>query len=193
VLNYFLPTMKLESKERVGSKVVRKYGETMTPLRRVLACAEVSAPTRSGCGAEQRASNPFALTREVERQMKVISNRTGGERKLDWSAEGIKRSPPRNGNEGRRTATVPGFLRFQFQGALGNTILSQPEHFPVSPWVTPTFELRRGGAQRRLFCIQLPVSAGVVFIGGWLLAGRSFGRPSRPPDFFARWRSPASV
>ena len=72
LLNYFLPTMKLESKERVGSKVVRKYGETMTPLRRALACAEVSAPTKERLRAEQRASNPFALTREVERQMKVI-------------------------------------------------------------------------------------------------------------------------
>jgi hypothetical protein len=72
LLNYFLPTMKLESKERVGSKVVRKYGPTMTPLRRVLACAEVSAATKERLRAEQRASNPFALTREVERQMKVI-------------------------------------------------------------------------------------------------------------------------
>ena len=72
LLNGFLPTMKLKSKERVGSKVVRKYGETMTPLRRALACAEVSAPTKERLRAEQRASNPFALTREVERQMKVI-------------------------------------------------------------------------------------------------------------------------
>ena len=36
-LNYFLPTLKLESKERVGSKGVWKEGETRTPLRRVLA------------------------------------------------------------------------------------------------------------------------------------------------------------
>jgi hypothetical protein len=44
----------------------------MTPLRRVLACAEVSAVTRERLRAEKRANNPFALTREVERQMKVI-------------------------------------------------------------------------------------------------------------------------
>ncbi len=47
LLNHFLPTMKLASKQRVGSKVVRKYGETQTPLRRVLACAEVSAETKA--------------------------------------------------------------------------------------------------------------------------------------------------
>jgi len=72
LLNYFLPTMKLASKERVGSKVVRKYGATLTPLRRVLACAEVSAATKERLRAEKRAHNPFALTREVERQLKVI-------------------------------------------------------------------------------------------------------------------------
>lgn len=72
LLNHYLPTMKLESKERVGSKVVRKYGETLTPLARVLACAEVNAATQARLRAEKAASNPFALTREVERQMKAI-------------------------------------------------------------------------------------------------------------------------
>jgi len=72
LLNPFLPTMKLAGKERVGSKGVRKYGETQTPLRRVLACAEVSAATQERRRAEKRANNPFALTQEVERQMKVI-------------------------------------------------------------------------------------------------------------------------
>lgn len=72
LLNHFLPTMKLASKERVGSRVVRKYGETQTPLARVLACAEVGAATKERLRAERRAHNPFALKREVERQMKVI-------------------------------------------------------------------------------------------------------------------------
>jgi hypothetical protein len=72
LLNYFLPTMKLENKERVGSKVVRTYGETMTPLSRVLACPEVTAETKQRLRAEKQTLNPFALTRAVERQRKVI-------------------------------------------------------------------------------------------------------------------------
>jgi hypothetical protein len=36
LLNHFLPTMKLASKDRVGSQVVRKYGATVTPLTREL-------------------------------------------------------------------------------------------------------------------------------------------------------------
>jgi hypothetical protein len=72
LLNGFLPTMKLKRKERVGSKVVRTYGETMTPLSRVLACPEVTAETKQRLRAQKQTLNPFALTREVERQMKVI-------------------------------------------------------------------------------------------------------------------------
>jgi hypothetical protein len=72
LLNYFLPTMKLEKKERVGSKTVRHYGPTQTPLARVLACAEVSAATKARLRAERAALNPFAVRREVDRQLKAI-------------------------------------------------------------------------------------------------------------------------
>ena len=57
LFNYFLPTMKLEKKERVGSQTVRTYGPTQTPLERVLACAEVSAAdpgaTAGGASGDQ--------------------------------------------------------------------------------------------------------------------------------------------
>ena len=72
LLNYFLPTMKLEKKERVGSKTVRKYGPTQTPLARVLACPEVSAATQARLQAARAALNPFALRREVDRQLQAI-------------------------------------------------------------------------------------------------------------------------
>jgi hypothetical protein len=72
LLNYFLPTMKLESKARMGRQVIRKYGKAATPLSRVLACAEVSAETKSRLEAEKKTLNPFALRREVDRQMKGI-------------------------------------------------------------------------------------------------------------------------
>jgi hypothetical protein len=72
LLNYFLPTMKLERKERVGSKTVRHYGQTQTPLSRVLACPEVTAETKQRLRTEKQTLNPFALRREVDRQLKVI-------------------------------------------------------------------------------------------------------------------------
>ena len=72
LLNYFLPTMKLAKKERVGSRTVRVYGPTQTPLDRVLACAEVSAATQAHLRAERAALNPFPLRREVDRQLRAI-------------------------------------------------------------------------------------------------------------------------
>jgi hypothetical protein len=72
LLNCFLPTLKLERKERVGSKVVRTYGPAVTPLCRVLACAEVQAQTKAQLETEKKNLNPFALRREVDRQLKVI-------------------------------------------------------------------------------------------------------------------------
>ena len=72
LFNYFLPTMKLESKERVEGRTRRKYGKTTTPLSRVLACAEVSEETRAQLRSEKKNLNPIALCREVSRQMKEI-------------------------------------------------------------------------------------------------------------------------
>ena len=80
LLNYFLPTMKLEKKERVGSQTVRHYGVTRTPLAQVLACAEVTAETKARLRRERATLNPFAVRREVDRQMKAIeASRRSGE------------------------------------------------------------------------------------------------------------------
>lgn len=46
LLNYFLPTIKLDKREWVGRRTVRKYGPSQTPLARVLACAEVTEATK---------------------------------------------------------------------------------------------------------------------------------------------------
>jgi hypothetical protein len=72
LLNYFLPTLKLESKQRVGSRVIRQYGQAATPLSRVLACAQVGQETRARLRKEKKTLNPFGLRREVDRQLKVI-------------------------------------------------------------------------------------------------------------------------
>jgi hypothetical protein len=72
LLNYLLPTMKLESKKRVGRKTVRKYGPTCTALTRVLDCAEVRAETKARLRTERAGMNAFAVRREVDRQLKAI-------------------------------------------------------------------------------------------------------------------------
>ena len=72
LLNYFMPTLKLQSKERVGSRTVRRYGPALTPLTRVLECSEVQTPTKERLRAHKQSLNPFALRRQVDRQLKII-------------------------------------------------------------------------------------------------------------------------
>src|SRR5215831_38781 len=72
LLNYFLPTMKLDKKHRVGSRIVRQYGEVLSPLNRVLACAQVSQQTKEQLAAQRLKLNPFDLRRQVDHQLKQI-------------------------------------------------------------------------------------------------------------------------
>lgn len=75
LLNHFLPTLKLEGKQRVGSRVVRQYGPPQTPLARVLAAAEVSAESKARLQEFHATLNPFQLGRDIERRMRVIESR----------------------------------------------------------------------------------------------------------------------
>lgn len=72
LLNYFLPTLKLESKQRVGSRIVRQYGPARTPLARVLDCPQVDPQTKDRLRAHRQSLNAFALRRQVDQQLKLI-------------------------------------------------------------------------------------------------------------------------
>ena len=73
LLNFFVPTMKLEKKRREGSKVVREYGRARTPLWRVLESASVPEKNKAQLRALRGRLNPFALRREVDRRLREIN------------------------------------------------------------------------------------------------------------------------
>jgi hypothetical protein len=52
--NFFLPTMKLKSKQRVGSRVKKKYDQALTPYQRVLQSKLVSKAKKERCGPNMR-------------------------------------------------------------------------------------------------------------------------------------------
>lgn len=72
LINFFLPTLKLQSKRREGGRTRRVYGPAQTPLERVLACAEVGDAKKAELRALRQTLNPFALRRQVDRQLKEI-------------------------------------------------------------------------------------------------------------------------
>lgn len=65
--NFFQPTMKLKSKERVGSKVIKRYDDAQTPYQRVLAAPQVSEADKQRLRAKYKTLNPAALKRKLMR------------------------------------------------------------------------------------------------------------------------------
>ena len=64
--NFFSPMMRLESKERDGSKVTRRYATAITPYRRLLmADGRIDEQTRESLRRDYEATNPAALLRQI--------------------------------------------------------------------------------------------------------------------------------
>jgi len=75
--NYFTPVMKLVEKERVGSKVKKKYDEPQTPCDRLLSCPKVTEKVKNSLRKTREALDPIALSEEVEKRLKEIFKRVG--------------------------------------------------------------------------------------------------------------------
>ena len=70
--NYFLPTMKLIKKTRIGSKVVKKYDSPKTPFQRLLASEDVPANAKQQLRQVYKELNPAQLTREIGRLQQAL-------------------------------------------------------------------------------------------------------------------------
>ena len=71
-LNFFQPVRKLVSKERVGSKVRRKYDRAQTPYQRVLASSLVDEEDKAKLRELYRTLNPVELQRRVHRNLERL-------------------------------------------------------------------------------------------------------------------------
>lgn len=63
--NYYLPTMKLVSKERIGSQVKKVYDQPTTPYRRVLASPHVKQSDKNRIRKVYSTLNPAELKRNI--------------------------------------------------------------------------------------------------------------------------------
>ena len=70
--NLFLPSVKLLRKERVGSRVRRRYDAPHTPLERVLACPDLRPEVTAHLQRQRDDLDPFALARVIEQQLERI-------------------------------------------------------------------------------------------------------------------------
>lgn len=74
--NFFIPSVKLIEKKRVGSKVIKRYDNPKTPYQRILeADPKIVTPAMKAKLTKQyKALNPFGLKRAIDKKIDKILN-----------------------------------------------------------------------------------------------------------------------
>jgi hypothetical protein len=72
LLNYFLPSVRLREKHRVGSRVTRRYDAPSTPFDRLVALGALDPQTATALHAQREAIDPFALSSAIDAKVAAI-------------------------------------------------------------------------------------------------------------------------
>ena len=92
--NFFQPSMKLQSKERNGARVKKKYDAARTPYQRLLDSSFISEEIKEQLRAQYRLLNPAQLKRQIEKlQQKLLT--TGVRTTSRRQRQTAKRSAPK--------------------------------------------------------------------------------------------------
>jgi hypothetical protein len=75
MLNYFMPTQKLKSKTRVGSKEIKTYDEPRSPFHRLIESCEVSQKTKDLLVKQITLYNPVVLQHNVNKAILRLRQR----------------------------------------------------------------------------------------------------------------------
>jgi len=70
--NLFLPSVKLVARERVGSRVRRRYDAPQTPLERLLAGGQGDPATIQALVRQRARLDPFALAARIDQQLERV-------------------------------------------------------------------------------------------------------------------------
>lgn len=70
--NFFIPTFKLESKVRVGARIVKKYDKPKTPYDRLLRSEHLSSEQKENLMKLKKDLNPFKIKTEMESKLKIF-------------------------------------------------------------------------------------------------------------------------
>ena len=70
--NYFMPSMKLATKLRIGSKIKKTYEIPKTPFQRVLEAPSIPEPIKIALIERKKSLNPFTLKADIESKLRNI-------------------------------------------------------------------------------------------------------------------------
>lgn len=71
-VNFFLPSVKLINKQRVGSKIIKKHDSPKTPFQRILESEHISSNSKQKLTAIFRTLNPYKLEEDIRRKINGI-------------------------------------------------------------------------------------------------------------------------
>ncbi len=72
--NFFCPSMKLTSKERIGSKTLKRHDPPKTPYQRIAQSPHIPLTTKQLLSSQLETLNPFVLREAMEKKLKKILN-----------------------------------------------------------------------------------------------------------------------
>jgi hypothetical protein len=72
--NLFQPSMKLQRKERRGSRLLRRYDRPQTPFERVRACATVDATQVAALERVLKRTDPFVLAQRIAQHLERVAS-----------------------------------------------------------------------------------------------------------------------
>ncbi len=85
--NFFTPVMKLKSKERVGSKIKKKYDEPKTPYQRLLLSDDLSREHKDLLRKRIETLHPFELKKGLDAKLRIFFGLVDRFKQLDGTPE----------------------------------------------------------------------------------------------------------
>ena len=70
--NYYMPQMKLIRKERIGSKIKRKYDTPKTPFKRLMESGYLNEEMKAKIQKIKDETNPFHLSKQIEEKLEFF-------------------------------------------------------------------------------------------------------------------------
>ena len=72
--NFFMPSVKLISKQRIGSKIIKVHDKPKTPVQRLIESDQISDNTKQFLTDTVKSLNPFHLQKHMELKIRHIIN-----------------------------------------------------------------------------------------------------------------------
>jgi len=70
--NFFIPSVKLQQKERIGSRIFKRHDKPKTPYQRILDSKFIPAQTKQSLKEQFKTLNPFKLKKTIDEQIAKI-------------------------------------------------------------------------------------------------------------------------